>query len=140
MDQDCAHGCGRRADKYSSGTPECWQCWNRRKLDLPAATHWAEAADKFLSNVDAYDLTKYLPACGLSEDDVRVMLESAIRVRDHSRALLEAGYGPVDDRFEPQAGIDYRGAYRAARKVLDDLDAGRIIQSEAIHELEKVIR
>lgn len=91
----CAHGCGRYADKYSSGTPECWPCWNRRKLDLPAARHWAEVGEAFLSNVDFYDLTKYLPACGLTQDEMVTMIESAKKVRDYSKALVEAGYGEV---------------------------------------------
>ena len=80
--------CGKPAEKVSSGVPECWPCWNRRKLDLPAARHWARVAEQFLSNVDLYDLMTYLPACGLSPDDARVMLRSARAVLERSERVI----------------------------------------------------
>lgn len=95
----CSHGCGREAEKISSGSPECWPCWNRRKLDLPAARHWARVADEFLSNVDFYDLQKFLPACGLTDDEVSTMLLSAKKVKEYSK-MIEARYGPVPPTTE----------------------------------------
>ena len=41
MDAKCAT-CGNPADKISSGSPECWDCWNWRKLDGPAARYWID--------------------------------------------------------------------------------------------------
>lgn len=93
----CAHGCGRPSERYSSGTPECWACWNRRKLDLPAARHWGKVSEEFLSNVDFYDFTKYLPKCGLSKEEIEIMIVSARKVRDFSKKMVEAGFGPVED-------------------------------------------
>ncbi len=88
--------CGSPADKTSSGLPECWPCWNWRKLDGPAARHWARVATEFLSNVDMYDVTKFLPACGLTEDEIGVMLATARKVRDHSKSEIQKHEG--DDR------------------------------------------
>lgn len=44
-----------------SSVEECSGCWHHRKLDAPAARHWAKVAQEFLSNVDAYDMLTYLP-------------------------------------------------------------------------------
>lgn len=87
---NCAR-CGNPADKSSSGMAECWPCWHWRKLDLPAAQHWHKAAEHFLSNVDMYDLMTYLPACGLSQDEMTVMLKAARKVVDHSKKVID-GY------------------------------------------------
>lgn len=92
IDANCAR-CGRPADKWSSNVPECSPCWYRRKLDLPAAQHWAKVAAEFLSNVDMYDLMTYLPACGLSEDEMRTMLHAARKVLEHSEAVKSPDYG-----------------------------------------------
>jgi hypothetical protein len=81
-------GCGKPADKFSSGQRECWGCWNYRKLDGPAARHWAKVAREFLSNVDFYDYSKYLPACGLTPAEIETMIVAAAKVRDHSALLL----------------------------------------------------
>lgn len=86
-DEKCRY-CGSQAEKYKSGTPICWSCWYWVKLDHPAATHWARVAEEFLSNVDFYDLTKYLPACDLTADEIHTLLDGARRVLEHSRATL----------------------------------------------------
>lgn len=86
--EDAKCGCGRPADKFSSGDPECWNCWSIRKLDLPAARHWARVAEEFLSNVDFHDLTAFLPACGMTREEAGVMIRCAQKVRDHSKQLL----------------------------------------------------
>lgn len=80
--------CGNPADKYSSGNPECWPCWNWRKMDFPAASHWAKVAEGFLSNIDLYDLSKFLPACGLSKEEIQATFDSVIRILDHSRIVV----------------------------------------------------
>lgn len=55
--------CGIESDTVAthSGVEECQGCWNHRKLNAPAAQHWAEVARTFLSNVDTYDMMTYLP-------------------------------------------------------------------------------
>ncbi len=98
--KNCYHGCGRKADKISSGSPECWPCWNRRKLDLPAAEHWARVGEEFLSNVDMYDLTQYFAKCGLSNEEAETMIRSAQKVRDYSKALVKAGYGEIAENTQ----------------------------------------
>lgn len=96
--------CGTRpADKISSGSPECWNCWSIRKLDLPAAQHWARVAEEFLSNVDFHDLTAYLPSCGMTKEEMTTMITCAKKVRDHSKAL-----------------VDNPWAHEAAHRVNDD--------------------
>lgn len=81
-------GCGKPADKSSSGSPECWPCWNLRKLDRPAARHWAPAAEQFLSNIDMYDCMTFLPAAGLSQEEFSAMFASVKKVLDYSREVL----------------------------------------------------
>jgi hypothetical protein len=91
--QKCAY-CGARNQSVSmhSGILECDKCWYYRKMDRPAALHWAEAAAKFLSNVDMYDWMHYLPSCQLSKEEMNSMLVGARRVEIHSRYLVR--YGP----------------------------------------------
>jgi hypothetical protein len=90
--QTCAY-CGARNESVSthSGILECGKCWNYRKMDRPAALHWAKVGEEFLSNVDMWDVTSYLPACGLTTDEMHTMIRAARKVRDHSKALVEKG-------------------------------------------------
>jgi len=44
-----------------SGSLECSPCWYDRKMNLPAARHWLPAAEAFLSNIDAWDFTVFVP-------------------------------------------------------------------------------
>lgn len=93
QDQDQDFGtcsCGEPAVKFSSGRPECWKCWNWRKLDGPAARHWAEVSTQFLSNVDMYDLSNYFGQCGVSLEEAKTMLRAAAKIRDTSKAMLDA--------------------------------------------------
>lgn len=83
--------CGLPADKFSSGVPECWPCWNYRKLDRPAAKYWARVTDDILSNVDLYDLGTYFAKCGVSQADASTMLETVHKIREHSKRLVENG-------------------------------------------------
>lgn len=99
-DHGACSRCGNLADKTSSGMSECWPCWNWRKLDLPAAQHWAPAAEVFLSNVDMYDVMTYLPACGLTQEEMGVMLKAARKVLDHSTTVLK---GPTPQAAAPEA-------------------------------------
>lgn len=59
----CAHcgACDATVATHSN-VDECSRCWTYRKLDRPAAAHWAAVARTFLSNVDTYDVLTYLPA------------------------------------------------------------------------------
>jgi len=93
----CAHGCGRDADKYSSGMLECWPCWNIRKLEGPAADHWARVGQAFLSNVDVYDMTEYFQLCGLTNEEASTMLKAAAKVTSYSQKRIKAGFGPIDE-------------------------------------------
>ena len=87
---NCAYGKeAHPAEKRMSGTPICWAHWNWVKLNEPAARHWARVAEEFLSNVDMYDVTKFLPACGLTEEQMGTMIDSARKVRDHSIEVLK---------------------------------------------------
>lgn len=98
LDVMCVYGPKEHpAQRYQSGRPVCWPCWNWNKLDHPAALHWAKVAEGFLSNVDAYDLTNYLPACGLTKDEAVAVLEGAQKILEHSRLILE---GPPAGREE----------------------------------------
>ena len=90
----CAY-CGTEGDySYHSGVRECPSCWDYRKLDGPAARHWATMSEGFLSNVDFYDLMKYFPKCGLSSDEAYVMLKAARKVKLMSEYLVK--HGPVE--------------------------------------------
>jgi hypothetical protein len=84
--------CGHPAEKFQSGIPTCWRCWYLRKMDFPAAEHWAKTAALFLSNVDTYDFLSYFSACGLTKDEAMQMLLNAKKVLEHSRSVLEKGY------------------------------------------------
>lgn len=82
-------GCGRPADKTSSGSPECWGCWNWRKLDGPAARHWAKVTTDFLSNVDAYDYLTFMPNVFEGTDhDFRAMFAAASHLQFITEGLI----------------------------------------------------
>jgi hypothetical protein len=81
--------CGRPAEKTTSGVDECWRCWNRHKLDLPAARAWKAQVEQFLQLVDPYDLMMYFPACGLSKDDLKALSASLNKILDHSKEVIE---------------------------------------------------
>jgi hypothetical protein len=90
--QTCEY-CGRRNQSISvhSGIWECEECWNYRKLDGPAAAHWAKVAADFLSNVDMYDLMHYFQKAGLKHEESETMLTAAQKLRDFSQALVDKG-------------------------------------------------
>jgi len=77
-----------------SNVDECSRCWTYRKLDLPAAEHWARVAREFLSNVDLHDLTSFLPEA-LDRSDVltdhATMLRAVRAVAEYSERLLKEG-------------------------------------------------
>lgn len=75
-----------------SGTLECRRCWDYRKLNRPAALHWAKVGASFLSNVDMHDWMTYLPkVCGLTQEEASTMLKGATKVELMSRYLVENG-------------------------------------------------
>lgn len=90
MDEKCAY-CGGPDARTHSGILECGRCWDYRKLDRPAALHWAKVGAEFLSNVDMYDVMTYLPACEMTQDEMHTMLTMARRVEVRSRYLKENG-------------------------------------------------
>lgn len=91
MDEKCAY-CGGDGARTHSGILECGRCWDYRKLDRPAALHWAKVGESFLSNVDMYDLMDYLPkVIGLDRDEMGSMLMAAWKVKTVSRYLVENG-------------------------------------------------
>jgi hypothetical protein len=81
---------------YHSGSKECWPCWNWRKLDGPAASHWAPVFHLFYSNVDFHDLTKFFPqTLGLTQDETATLFDLMRRAEincDHALALREARF------------------------------------------------
>ena len=90
MDEMCAYGDGNHpAERVQSGTPICWQHWYWVKLNLPAATHWKRVGEEFLSNVDMWDLMSYLPACGLTQEEMTIMLKGAEKVVEFSKRVVE---------------------------------------------------
>jgi hypothetical protein len=86
--------CGQPAQKISSGTPECWKCWNWRKLDGPAARHWEKVGVEFLSNIDMYDRTEFCKKAGLSQEEFAQMIQLADRFTAACQKMLQ-------DRGEP---------------------------------------
>lgn len=67
---------------------ECQRCWDWRKLDGPAARHWAKVAETFLSNVDTYDYIHYLPAA-LGDDQRGVeMIKAAWDLMHYSKGQV----------------------------------------------------
>jgi recombinational DNA repair protein (RecF pathway) len=77
-----------------SNVDECSRCWNYRKLDLPAAEHWAKVAREFLSNVDVYDIMTFLPTALVGAERVADhggMLRAARRIMEYSERLIKEG-------------------------------------------------
>jgi hypothetical protein len=94
---------------------ECRGCWNHRKLDSPAAQHWAQAAKDFLLKVDAYDIMTYFPRAledvknGKGEPvDVTwgQMLNAVQAVMLHSERVLKDGPYHVWDKTETPSTSD----------------------------------
>lgn len=83
--------CGKKADKTSSGSPECWGCWNRRKLDLPAARYWNKILEDLLTHVDFYDLQIFFPKAGLTKEEMTQLSESLGKIYEHSEKVLKGG-------------------------------------------------
>lgn len=109
------------AEKSQSGIATCWACWNIAKLDYPAAVYWAEAAAHALRQLDMYDLTQYLPSCGLSRAEVVVFTEALTLVRERSRRLKEHPYEPAPVSLRKPGsliakGLRYEQAQREARQ------------------------
>lgn len=78
---------------YHSGSRECWPCWNWRKLDSPAASHWAPIFRSFFSNVDLHDAMTFFPkTLDLDKDErnelFRLMHKAMVNC-DHAIALRE---------------------------------------------------
>jgi hypothetical protein len=97
------HTCGiRPTSKITSGTPECHQCWDWRKLDGPAANHWAKVAALFMSNVDMHDVTTYLPKrCGIDKDELAITFKVADQIATRSREMLvEHNNYLTDDKIQ----------------------------------------
>jgi hypothetical protein len=112
----CAY-CGGPAGRYHSGVLECQSCWDWRKLDGPAARHWARVGAEFLSNVDMYDLTRYFAKCGLDEDEAGVMLRAARKLAEASQRMIDE---PAYRREATEAALErYRREQRAAEGVED---------------------
>lgn len=88
--------CGRQNEsvRMHSGIYECQLCWDYRKLDRPAALHWAKVTSRdegFLSNVDMYDFMDYFPKCGLTRDEAETMIVAAQKLERYSRFAREHG-------------------------------------------------
>ena len=85
--------CGARNQSVSmhSGVYECDKCWDYRKMDRPAASHWAKVGTEFLSNVDMYDLMYYFQKAGLTKEEANTMLSAAHKLRDYSQKLIDVG-------------------------------------------------
>lgn len=82
--------CGEPTTGFHSGSWECRACWTWRKLDGPAARHWAKVSEEFLSNIDLHDLQTYFGLCDITRDEANTMLLAARKLRDTSKRLIEA--------------------------------------------------
>lgn len=82
--------CGSEKTSTHSGRAECGPCWTWRKLDSPAADHWARVAREFLSNIDHWDITHFLPAAGI--EDPIAFLQMAKDLLDYSERVAK---GPL---------------------------------------------
>lgn len=84
----CA-SCQREASKFSSGVPECWVCWEFRKLLGPESKFWIEGIGKLFSNdfgsgPDLNDLSRWKNLGILDE------VSEALHVIDKLGDLYEA--------------------------------------------------
>ena len=111
--------CGGVAQKYKSGSPICWECWNDVKLNVPAAQHWAPVAIRFLSTVDMYDIMTYFKKCGLEKDEAQVMLKAAQKIFEHSDKLLHVV--PIEKLPDDEK----RARYRKYLGLSDDAQTGQ---------------
>lgn len=112
MNEKCAY-CGETDETVAthSGTLECSRCWTYRKLDRPAALHWAKASKEFLSNVDMYDWMTYLTKrAGNTQQEVSTMLKAATKVELESRYLVE--HGP-EHRWSDEVQAHFENEQRA---------------------------
>lgn len=80
--------CGAQTTGYHSGQFECDRCWTWRKLDEPAARHWAKVGAEFLSNIDMWDATHFFPAAGLDQDMAVAMIDAAKRLTQYSLGMI----------------------------------------------------
>jgi hypothetical protein len=79
------------AERSWNGQPICWAAWNRIKLDLPAARHWAEAVENFKSRVDLYDLMTFWPKrCNMSKAEIRYLSILLDKIAQGSQAIIDA--------------------------------------------------
>jgi hypothetical protein len=78
---------------YHSGSLECRGCWNWRKLDGPAARHWAPILKSMLSNVDYHDAMTFFPhTLGMPTEEFGKFIETLWKLHlncDHALALAE---------------------------------------------------
>jgi hypothetical protein len=91
--QKCAY-CNTRDESVAthSGIMECRKCWNYRKLDGPAAAHWAKVTKDFFSSVDMHDLMTYLPeVIGLDRHRRNIMFDAVFLLKIKSEYLKEHG-------------------------------------------------
>jgi hypothetical protein len=80
------------AERGWRGQRICWDCHRWVKMDLPAAEHWLRVSREFLSNVDMYDATSFLPRMfgdkyGNKGTEV---IEAVAEFRDNLVRLLDA--------------------------------------------------
>lgn len=80
--------CGLRWGRTHSARYECGGCWTYRKLDRPAALHWAKVLLPLFSNIDLYDHKDFFPDAGTDGSFLDGTLEILLR----SKLLLI--YGP----------------------------------------------
>lgn len=79
--------CGLNWGSTHSARYECGGCWDYRKLDRPAARHWAKVLLPLFSNIDFYDQTHFFPDAGADSS----FLSDAQRVLLRSKLLLKHG-------------------------------------------------
>jgi len=98
--------CGTEGDDsmigYHSGSWECQPCWDWRKLDGPAARHWAKVTTEFLSNVDMHDVMTFLPAAVGNKEKAYTMIEAARDLMYYSRGMIAMSSRQRNDRQGPR--------------------------------------
>lgn len=81
--------CGLNWGATHSGSYECTACWDYRKLDRPAASHWRRVLLPVFSNIDMNDIIHFFPDSGTTADSLAEVRKVLIR------SLLLLQHGPT---------------------------------------------
>lgn len=86
IDRPCT--CSDPDTAIHSGVRECDRCWTLRKLDGPAASHWARVCSEFLSNIDGYDLTNFMPDADVPASEFAAAIDTVFKILAYADRIL----------------------------------------------------